>query len=165
MHVRYTKWGGRPHWHFDVEPLGHDRYGRWFGGRSGIAQQRGDEPPVTLPHDFVMLVPADGCYTAFWNAGGPFELYVDVTTRPAVDDEVVEAIDLDLDVIRRWTGEVELIDQDEFEEHIVRYRYPPWLVEQARATATWLVDALSARIEPFDRAGSHWMRTFADLAS
>ena len=164
MRVQYTKWGGRPHWRFALEPLGTDPYGRWFGGRRGILQQRGDEPPLALPQHVVMLVPEDGCYTAFWNDGGPFEVYVDVTTRPAIRDDTMTAVDLDLDVIRRWSGLVELVDQDEFDDHRIRYEYPPWLVEQAWATATWLVDAVSARAEPFDRVGTRWMRTFADLA-
>ncbi len=79
--MRYTKWGGIDHWHFELEPLGQDEFGWWLFGRKGLYQQRGDEPPVLQPRDFVLLVPAEGCWTAYFNAEHDMEIYVDVTTR------------------------------------------------------------------------------------
>lgn len=34
-------------------------------------------------------------------------------------------VDLDLDVVRRFDGSAEILDEDEFAEHQVRYGYPP----------------------------------------
>jgi hypothetical protein len=160
MKVRYTKWGDRPHWRFEAEDLGRDRHGLWLGGRRGITQQRGNEPPILSAHDFVMLVPETGCYTAFWDADDPIELYVDVSTRPIVDDRTVAVVDLDLDVVRYRTGEVQVLDEDEFAEHQVLFDYPPWLIEQARTTADWLVRAISDRVEPFGDVGARWLAEF-----
>jgi len=39
--VRYSKWGGVDHWHFELEPLGQDRFGWWFFGRKGLTQPAG----------------------------------------------------------------------------------------------------------------------------
>ena len=50
-----------------------------------MTQQRGAEPPIVLSHDFVLLMPAAGCWTACFNAENELEIYVDVTTRPALD--------------------------------------------------------------------------------
>ena len=102
--VRYSKWGGIDHWHFELEPLGQDQFGWWFFGRKGITQQRGAEPPIVLSHDFVLLMPAAGCWTACFNAENELEIYVDVTTRPALDDAAVSAVNLDLDVVRWRTA-------------------------------------------------------------
>jgi uncharacterized protein len=157
VRVRYTKWGDHPHWTFDVQPLGEDEHGHWFGARRGTPQQRASEPPVILDHDCVMLVPRAGEYTAFWNAEDPIELYVDVTTRPTIGSEVITAVDLDLDVVRFRDGKVELLDEDEFLDHQVRYAYPASLVLSARATADWLLSAVTTRIEPFNIAGPTWL--------
>jgi len=160
MRIRYTKWGGVPHWAFDMEPLGQDAAGRWFGMRGGAPQQRGDEPPVALPHDCVLLVPSDGCYTAFWNAAGTVGLYVDVTTQPVVNADTIDVVDLDLDVVRLRDGTIELIDEDEFELHQVRYAYPAAIIDQARSTADWLMRTISAGHELFDELGPHRLAAY-----
>ena len=155
--VRYSKWGGIDHWHFELEPLGQDQFGWWFFGRKGITQQRGAEPPIVLSHDFVLLMPAAGCWTACFNADNKLEIYVDVTTRPALENDTVRAVDLDLDVVRWRDGRVEVLDEDEFAEHQVQLGYPAELITQARRTCDWLVEAVSSRTEPFGQAGAAWL--------
>ena len=167
VEIRYTKWGGHGHWRFTLEPLGSDRFGWWLGGRTGILLQRGRENPVVQPHDFVMLVPVDQCWTAFWNAEGrtsPFELYVDVTTLPEVTPDAVSAVDLDLDVVRHRDGRVEVLDEDEFATHQVRLRYPRDVIDRARATADSLVEAISERVPPFDETGPAWLARLSTVA-
>lgn len=162
--VRYSKWGGIDHWHFQLEPLGQDEFGWWFFGRQGLTQQRGAEPPVVWPHDFVLLVQAEGCWTACFNAEYKVEIYVNVTTRPVLEGDTVTAVDLDLDVVRYVGGQVAVLDEDEFAEHQVRLAYPAELISQARETRDWLVEAVSSRTEPFGEAGAGWLaraRTWA----
>ena len=100
----------------------------------------------------MLLVPAEGCWTADFNAEDDMEIYVDVTTRPVLDGDTVTAVDLDLDVVRFFDGRVEVLDEDEFAEHQVQLAYPAELISQARATCDWLVGAVSSRAEPFGRA-------------
>ena len=158
--MRFTKWGGDLHWHFLLEPLGTDRHGWWLGGRTGIPMRRGLEEPIFLPHDFVVLVPDEGDWIATWNASGETAIYVDVTTRPVRASETIEAVDLDLDVIRSRDGRVHILDEDEFAEHQVRYGYPPEVITQARATTDALAALLAARAEPFGQTGETWLAEF-----
>ena len=155
--VRYSKWGGIDHWHFTMQQLGKDQFGWWFFGRQGIPIQRAAEPPVTQRHDFVLLVPAVGDWTACFNAEAEMEIYADVTTRPVVTAGQVTAVDLDLDVIRFTGGRVEVLDEDEFAEHQVQLGYPAELIAQARATCDELVSAVSQYTEPFGQAGHSWL--------
>jgi hypothetical protein len=58
-------------------------------------------------------------------------------------------VDLDLDVSRRRTGEVEVWDEDEFAAHQRKYGYPADVVAAAERSAEWLRDALTRNHEPF----------------
>jgi uncharacterized protein len=157
--VEFTKWGERPHWRFACGWLGEDAFGTWLVGPPGTRQQRADEPPIFNPHGFVGLVPRSGDWMAFFNALDPIELYVDVTTTPTWAGRSVTCVDLDLDVIRRRDGRVEVLDEDEFEEHQVRLGYPDAVIRQARTTADRLLEAIAARREPFATVGQRWLAT------
>ena len=161
VEMRFTKWGGRLHWHYPLVPLGTDRHGWWLGGPEGTFFQRGDEPPIPRPHDYVTLVPAVGEWIATWHAESDTELYVDVSTRPVATDHLVEAVDLDLDVIRKRDGRVLLVDEDEVAEHQILYGYPDDVIARARATAADLVTRITAAEEPFGRTGADWLARFA----
>lgn len=155
--VVFTKWGGRPHWRFQCRRIGEDAFGTWMAGAPGTVLQRGDEPPVVVPHGFVGLVPTAGDWMAFFDGAGPHGVYVDVPTTPVWRRDVVTCVDLDLDVIRRTDGVVELLDEDEFLDHQVRLGYPAAVIAGARATADWLLEAVAARREPFDAVGAAWL--------
>lgn len=155
--MRFTKWGGAQHWQFPLVELGRDDHGAWFMVPPRTPLQRGSEPPVTRADGFVVLVPSSGAWIAAYNHLDDVEVYVDVTTVPEMDDGLVTAVDLDLDVIRRRDGSVELLDVDEFEEHRRTLRYPPAVVEAAEQTASWLVAQVTARAAPFDGTGSEWL--------
>ena len=66
-------------------------------------------------------------------------------------------VDLDLDVRRRRSGEVELLDEDEFAAHRVRFGYPVEVVAAAEAAAQWLIASVRDRIEPFGVEYTHWL--------
>jgi protein associated with RNAse G/E len=85
-------------------------------------------------------------------------VYCDITTVPMwPTPDVVTMVDLDLDVRRRRTGVVQILDEDEFAVHQVRYGYPPEVINQAWAAAEWLATALTDRIEPFDKVYLRWL--------
>ncbi len=157
IEVRYSKWGGIDHWHFVMDLLGKDEHGWWLFGRKGMPLQRGAEPAVQQRQDFALLVPAEGCWTACFNAEGDLDIYADVTTRPVLTGGRITAVDLDLDVVRFADGRVAVLDEDEFAEHQAELAYPAELITQARATCDWLVGAISARAEPFGQAGASWL--------
>jgi uncharacterized protein len=163
VEMRFTKWGGRRHWEFVLEPLGEDEHGWWLGGRTGMTVRRGLEAPLVQPHDFVSLVPARDWWVASFNGAGETEIdvYVDVTTAPVRSACVVEAVDLDLDVVRLRDGSVRVLDEDEFADHQVRYRYPAEVVDRARASCDDLVRRITAGEEPFVRVAAGWLEEFA----
>jgi uncharacterized protein len=162
IEVRYTKWGGKRHWRFAAEPLGSDEFGWWYGCPAGTSMRRGFEEPVVVDYDFIVLVPARGRWVASWN--GPAHrrvaVYVDVTDGPIRANGLVEAVDLDLDVIRLRDGSVELLDEDEFEEHQRLYGYPAEVITQARDTADELIAMITHRHEPFGEVGDAWLAAF-----
>ena len=70
-------------------------------------------------------MPAEGCWTACFNAEHDMEIYVDVTTRPALDGGHGQ---LPLTWTWMWSvwrdGRVEFLDEDEFAEHQVQLGLP-----------------------------------------
>jgi protein associated with RNAse G/E len=89
----------------------------------------------------------------------------DFTTPPIWPaPDLVTMVDLDLDVLRR-RGESQalLVDEDEFAEHQVLYRYPRDVVDAAQAAARDLLQAVTTRTGAF--AGVHhvWLQKAAAL--
>ncbi len=165
----FTKFDGSPHWEYDLVVLGVDEYGVWIGGAPGGYIAR---PGMEFTSDahWVTLYPHDDFWVATINDhGGTFSsrIYIDVTSKATWwhrPDGIlsVNNIDLDLDVIRRFTGEVFIDDEDEFDEHRVAMNYPADVVEDARRTTAWLYDRLRAEAEPFDQVAARWMTLCRD---
>ena len=168
VHVRFTKYDGTLHWHFDVVRLGEDDHGVWLGGRDGTPVRRGAEPPL-ISTPFALLVPRDGWWVVTFNPDvpdSPFQhvIYADVCTPAEWDDATVSAVDLDLDVAMRSDGTVSLLDEDEFEEHRETMAYPPHVIDRARGSAASLFAAIEAGREPFGSAGPARLRQAIALA-
>ena len=160
MRIVQRKWPGRPHYEYDVLPLGEDGHGRWFGGPAGTELTRPDRSLAAFRHPFAVLIPANKWWFAMWNAD-PHEIdvYVNITDPPRIEEDRIEAFDLDLDVVRRRDGLVYLDDDDEFELHSRLHAYPEGLLEGARAAAGWLLEEVGAAREPFalDGVGPRWL--------
>jgi protein associated with RNAse G/E len=60
-------------------------------------------------------------------------------------------------VVRTRDGRVEILDEDEFADHQVRFGYPQKLIDGARAAAIEVVTLLERRNEPFGEAAAHWL--------
>jgi protein associated with RNAse G/E len=69
----------------------------------------------------------------------------------------VTQIDLDLDVIRTRSGETLVIDHDEFEDHQVRFGYPPEIVNATERAAEQSLAMLRNTDPPFDGCHAEWM--------
>ncbi len=154
VNVRFHKWPDSLHWHFQMQRLDEDEHGVWLAAPPGTTARRGSEPLKTVWGAFICLVPRHQWWTAIWNAEGNHVLYVDIATPPTWDGDTVSMFDLDLDVVQhRASGRVDVIDEDEFLDHQVRYDYPQRLIDGARAAAAKVLLALERGDEPFGTAG------------
>jgi uncharacterized protein len=149
----YRKFDGSLHWHQWMEHLGEDRHGVWLGTRPNAYAQRASEPPVMFPYASVTLVPRDAWWTALFNDQPADDLkatavYCDITAPAEFRDDLVTAVDLDLDVIRLVDGTVVIDDEDEFAEHRIKYGYPEDVVAEAEASCAWLAGNITTA-EPF----------------
>lgn len=153
------KWGGLPHWRFPTTLLGRDGHGTWLALPAGTPYT-GPRGEGSIEHGMVTLVPEGAWWVASFHEPSSPEtaVYVDVA-MPATwpSPSHVTMVDLDLDVIKRADGTVLLDDEDEFDEHRVRYGYGDEVVETARATARWLMDAVAGGVEPFGTASARWV--------
>jgi hypothetical protein len=154
------KWVERPHYRFEADRLGRDEHGTWLGCPNPTAFT-GPGWDGEWTHGFVILVPeSQGWIASYQGEREPndIELYVDITTAAEwPDEQTFRAIDLDLDVARFRDGRVELLDEDEFEEHRALFGYPDDVVERALETAQWVLEAVREGREPFGRAGIPWL--------
>ncbi len=131
--VAFTKWGGGKHWESELRLLGTDQCGTWVGAFKGRRLTRPGHDMV-IPYATVMVVPPAAGYIASFNEwiDGPelasCSTYVDITTVAQWSDARVTMVDLDLDVVQRWSGRVEVDDEAEFAEHQVSLGYPSEIV-------------------------------------
>src|SRR3954465_2384911 len=143
VRVVYTKYDGSAHRDYPARRFDTDDLGVWAGVTRGDervyhGRQSGEQIP------FVLLIPHHAWWTGMFNPPPrTSEVYCDITTPARWEGDTVHIIDLDLDVVRRReTGLVELRDEDEFDEHRVRFGYPDDLVDEARSAAGRLMTAL-----------------------
>ncbi len=152
------KWPNRVHWQFMMRWLGEDRYGTWLAVPAGTTVRRGNDAPRLLADGFVSLIPPGAWWTAEFYSSHPLhQVYVNIGTPCEWHGDRVRQVDLDLDVIRTFGGSVETLDEDEFAEHQVRFRYPRRLVDGARAAATQAAVLLREGTEPFGTTFERWL--------
>jgi protein associated with RNAse G/E len=162
--VIYRKYDGTLHWDCVLRRLGEDEHGVWLGAPAGAVARRGRQTGQVVSHAHVVLLPRSAWWTATFNAAPkPTEIYCDVSTPPVWSSETeVSVVDLDLDVRRRRSGEVDILDEDEFVEHQARYRYPGDVVTAARSAAQYLSDAVRNAAEPFGSVYRDWLARVRD---
>ena len=160
IRLTYRKYDGSLHWHGVMRRLGEDEHGLWLGWGRNMLMARASEPPVTMGPAHVQLVRrTDWWCGAFHAEPRPTAVYCDITTVAewTAPDEIT-MIDLDLDVLRYRDGRApEIVDEDEFLEHQVRYAYPPEVIATARATADALLLSVQRDEEPFKSAYQPWL--------
>jgi uncharacterized protein len=153
VHLRFTKWGGGPHWEFAATVIDEDEHGIWVYSTPGTRVTRPGHD-FAAPVDWVSLLPHERPWAAsFYESPGHTRIYVDMCTVPVWDDAVVTMVDLDLDVILLAEGSLILDDEDEFDEHRVALAYPQDVVELARQSAQQVLTAVGDGVEPFLTVG------------
>lgn len=170
MRVQYLKHPDTPHWvHDPMVILGEDEWGLWLGATPDTWFTKGTEgdPHTDPPTHFsarrptVQLIAPRSWWTLIRNDGGRYPWYIDIIVPPAIDNETVTMVDLDLDVIRDVEGRVFVDDEDEFDLHRRVLDYPERWVDQARVAAARLVLALEAGQEPFGAVADTWLERLA----
>jgi len=164
VRIECRKWPDDPHWEFDAVRLGSDRYGVWCGIATGTVLSR---PGITMTAvaDHVTLMPYDDWWLGTFygeDAARPFDAYVDIST-PSIwhGEDLMRAVDLDLDVIRGTTGRVWVDDEDEFAVHRVSLNYPEEVIESAIASCRKVEAAVRNAEPPFDPETSRgWIARF-----
>ena len=163
-----TKWGRRPHWELDARFLGSDDAGDWIGVPAGTLMARPGATYVA-PVDQVVLVPPTGpssdrgWLATFHAAGGDADTYIDITTPPYWTGLDLNAVDLDLDVVRGPTGRVWIDDEDEFARHRLELGYPVEIVELALHTAQRVRSLVSDGAAPYDGSAERWFAQLTEL--
>lgn len=158
VRVVYSKFDGTPHRDYPARRLAEDDLGVWLGVVKGTKSVYHGRPSVEqIP--FVLFVPHSAWWTGMFNPPPrTSEVYCDMATPARWQGDTVHIVDLDLDVVRRRdTGLIELLDEDEFDEHRQRFGYPDDVVAAARAASRWLLGALGDGTEPFASAYRKWL--------
>ncbi len=107
----------------------------------------GQDRWYNVEHNHQVLVRPDGRLST--------SSYANVSTPAIFDGDTVRWVDLDLDVTVRG-GLVELVDEDEFDEHRARMAYPKAVVTRAREAASELLRLATLATPPFDRESHIW---------
>jgi hypothetical protein len=68
----------------------------------------------------------------------------------------VSAVDLDLDVVRGWSGRVWVEDEDEFAAHRVAHAYPGDVVRLAASSCEAVRVAVEQGRPPYDGTAGTW---------
>jgi hypothetical protein len=172
--LRWRKWDGTPHWQHELELLGEDDTGTWFGQREGSPSSRPGASELVRADNAWNVVPGRGWTVRFFRAtaGGGWKvppsvvgtlgLYSDIGTAIELDAAAREitGIDLDLDVIRIGDRLV-LDDEDEFAEHRASMGYPDDIAAAAEQDARAVLSLVRAGAPPFDGRAADWLARFA----
>jgi len=144
-----VKLDGSPHRSVEAVDLGSTSDGRWLFVAEGTPVARPDGRSYDHPCDAVVLIPPVGLWIATWLDGWDPSLYVDVARRARVGKRRIITVDLDVDVVRRRSGDVEVRDLDELDQHRHQLGYPPDLVLDVTRTAQDLAKAIGRHEAPF----------------
>lgn len=94
----------------------------------------------------------DRWYNVFVNRhadGSLYSFYCNIAMPAEILLPEIRWIDLDLDVRIFADGRYELLDEDEFEEHRLKYGYPTDVQEKAQSAVQEILDLARRRQEPF----------------
>jgi protein associated with RNAse G/E len=157
--VQFLKNPDRLHWGFEAGLLGEDGHGVWIGVPRGTKRWKGRDSVRPTTEDAVFCAPHEGWWHLHYNgATTQFSHFVDIVTPPMwVSRRRYEMVDLDLDVVRRQDGTVEIEDEDEFEIHQIEYGYTTEMIRRAEQQTELVVSWLSYGQEPFFETADSWL--------
>jgi hypothetical protein len=172
--LAWRKWDGTPHWQHELEWLGEDDAGTWFGQRKGSTSFRPGMSELVRGDNAWNVVAGRGWTVRFFRAveGGGWRvaasavgqvgLYSDIGSAIELDHagRTITGIDLDLDVIRIG-DRLWLDDEDEFAEHRMTMGYPDDIARRAQQDAASVLELVRESAAPFDGRAMHWLDEYA----
>ena len=159
VRIEGLKWPATLHRQLTATRLGDNADGTWLWAPRGSPTLDVVLGPGALECDFLILVPPDAWWAATWMFGWKdIDLYVDLCTPVDWPDPGrLRLVDLDLDVVRRVDGTVELWDEDEFAAHSRQLAYPSHVVERCETDARELLRRVREYDSPFGSAPERWL--------
>lgn len=110
-----------------------------------------------MPHDAVWPIPSETWWTVEFTPKSDTPLYVNIGMPVTWDGDTVTQVDLDLDVTRTRSGDIEVIDRDEFADHQTRFGYPPEIVRATERAAELSLGMMRRSDPPFDGCHEMWI--------
>lgn len=166
--LRYLKWPTDLHYAMSATVVTDDSDGTWLTAPAGTPIDHGPKGVLPARAKSVVFVPRSRPWTARWydaadrGRGGrvdSYSCYIDITSPPSRSRTAIEVVDLDLDVVLTWEGEIRVLDEDEFVENASKRGYPTHLVAEARSALREAESLLRTTSTPFDgRHVSHLAR-------
>lgn len=76
--------------------------------------------------------------------------YCNVNMPPQYGNGILDYVDLDLDLLVWTDHKFEVLDQDEFIENSLKYKYPQTIIDKANKSIDTLIDMIERKTFPFD---------------
>lgn len=151
------KWPDLPHYGVQGTVLGRDGHGTWVGAPPGHTVTKGDGASFAGKQWIVWCVPDDGWFMCHFLADHPdLEIYIDIAMPAVWSGRGARLVDVDFDVVvwradspRAAGGRIQLVDEDEFEQHSVELGYPAEVIDGARRAAADVLARTEAGEPPF----------------
>lgn len=165
--LTYLKWPNDLHYRMRATVVEESDLGTWLSSAAGAPIDHGPKGVLPARAKSVILIPQAKHWTARWydvvdrGRGGRvdrYACYVDITTEARRTSEGIEVDDLDLDVVLTWEGDVQLLDEDDFEVNRVARGYPGRIVAAASAAVAEVTDLLQSAKHPFDASHARMMQ-------
>ena len=78
--------------------------------------------------------------------------YCNLSSPYLYDGEAVKYIDYDLDIKVSRDGSIKILDEDEYQKHQVKYRYPKEIKDILESEMKSLIQMIEHKVKPFDDA-------------
>ncbi|MGG1552965.1 DUF402 domain-containing protein [Paenibacillus ferrarius] len=150
--IRALKYGNRPHYDWETTLLERGDAHLFVLGHHGRQLRHYTKGKTfTIDRWTVEFFPLDAWFTVSADVvdGRIVQYYCNICEPPRLEQDGVSFIDLDLDLIYR-DGVWQVVDEDEFAEHTVKFGYPPELVNRVWQELAKLQARIASRQFPFD---------------
>ena len=160
IEIHGFKWPHRPTTIALASVLDEDPFGVWLGITQGDRWWAADGSHAgVFTYSFVKLVPRN----TFWSACfHPIKYAVDIDIILPVywRGHILEEVDLELDIVRSFDGNVWIRDQDTFARLRTEGNMPYDIAAEAEHTCYQMRSMVEEACEPFGSVGFSWLAQF-----